>query len=49
MDERVAMAISHWSPRFTTHGVTAGDDARITGGRPPPPRDRPGSGMIGAA
>ena len=32
MDERVAMAISHWSPRFTTNGVTAGDFARITGG-----------------
>jgi dienelactone hydrolase len=32
MDERVAMAISHWSPRFTTNGVTAGDFARITSG-----------------
>jgi len=32
MDERVAMAISHWSARFTTNGVTAGDFARITGG-----------------
>ncbi len=32
MDERVAMAISHWAPRFTTNGVTAGDFARITGG-----------------
>src|SRR3984957_20039728 len=31
MDERVAMAISHWSPRFTTNGVTAGDFERITG------------------
>jgi 2,6-dihydroxypseudooxynicotine hydrolase len=30
MDERVAMAISHWSPRFTTNGVTAGDFERIT-------------------
>ena len=32
MDERVAMAISHWAPRFTTNGVTAGDFERITGG-----------------
>lgn len=32
MDERVAMAISHWSPRFTTNGVTAGDFERITSG-----------------
>jgi hypothetical protein len=31
MDERVAAAISHWSPRFTTNGVTAGDFERITG------------------
>ena len=31
MDERVTMAISHWSPRFTTNGVTAGDFERITG------------------
>ena len=31
MDERVATAISHWSPRFTTNGVTAGDFERITG------------------
>ena len=31
MDERVAMAISHWAPRFTTNGVTAGDFDRITG------------------
>jgi dienelactone hydrolase len=31
MDERVSMAISHWSPRFTTNGVTAGDFGRITG------------------
>ncbi len=31
MDERVAMAISHWAPRFTTNGVTAGDFERITG------------------
>jgi 2,6-dihydroxypseudooxynicotine hydrolase len=26
------MAISHWAPRFTTNGVTAGDFERITGG-----------------
>ena len=32
MDERVAAAISHWSPRFTANGVTAGDFERITGG-----------------
>ncbi|MGO9218624.1 MAG: alpha/beta hydrolase family protein [Streptosporangiaceae bacterium] len=32
MDERVAMAISHWSPRFTSNGVTAGDLERITSG-----------------
>src|SRR6266550_4360125 len=32
VDERVAMAISHWAPRFTTNGVTAGDFERITGG-----------------
>jgi hypothetical protein len=32
MDERVAMAISHWSPRFTTNGVTACDFERITAG-----------------
>jgi pimeloyl-ACP methyl ester carboxylesterase len=31
MDDRVAMAISHWAPRFTTNGVTAGDFERITG------------------
>jgi 2,6-dihydroxypseudooxynicotine hydrolase len=82
MDERVAMAISHWSPRFTTNGVSAGDFARITGGLERwagwcaawsevaaeheqfgrdalaagrhaggsrPPRERPGSGVIGAA
>jgi dienelactone hydrolase len=30
VDERVAMAISHWAPRFTTNGVTAGDFERIT-------------------
>jgi dienelactone hydrolase len=32
MDDRVAMAISHWAPRFTTNGVTAGDFERITSG-----------------
>src|SRR5581483_5298615 len=32
VDERVAMAISHWGPRFTTNGVTAGDFERITSG-----------------
>jgi dienelactone hydrolase len=31
VDERVAMAISHWAPRFTMNGVTAGDFERITG------------------
>ncbi len=30
MDDRVAMAISHWAPRFTMNGVTAGDFERIT-------------------
>ena len=32
MDDRVAAAISHWAPRFTTNGVTAGDFERITSG-----------------
>ena len=32
MDERVTMAISHWAPRFTMNGVTAGDFERITSG-----------------
>jgi dipeptidyl aminopeptidase/acylaminoacyl peptidase len=32
MDDRVATAISHWAPRFTTNGVTAGDFERITSG-----------------
>jgi dipeptidyl aminopeptidase/acylaminoacyl peptidase len=31
VDERVAMAVSHWAPRFTMNGVTAGDFERITG------------------
>jgi dienelactone hydrolase len=30
MDDRLAMAISHWAPRFTTNGVTAADFDRIT-------------------
>ena len=30
MDDRVAMAISYWAPRFTANGVTAGDFERIT-------------------
>jgi 2,6-dihydroxypseudooxynicotine hydrolase len=29
-DERVASAIAHWAPRFTTNGVTAWDLQRIT-------------------
>ena len=37
MDERVAMAISHWAARFTTNGVTAGDFERITGAPPRQP------------
>jgi dienelactone hydrolase len=32
MDERLASAISHWAPRFTTNGVTVSDLERITGG-----------------
>ena len=32
MDERLAAAISHWAPRFTMNGVTAGDFERITSG-----------------
>jgi dipeptidyl aminopeptidase/acylaminoacyl peptidase len=30
MDDRLAVAISHWAPRFTTNGVTAADFERIT-------------------
>ncbi|MGH8892874.1 MAG: alpha/beta hydrolase family protein [Actinomycetes bacterium] len=30
MDDRVASAISHWGPRFTTNGVTVADFERIT-------------------
>ena len=32
MDERLTAAISHWAPRFTMNGVTAGDFERITSG-----------------
>ena len=32
MDERVASAIAHWAPRFTTNGVTVSDFERITRG-----------------
>ncbi|MFZ5846409.1 MAG: alpha/beta hydrolase, partial [Actinomycetota bacterium] len=31
-DERVASAIAHWAPRFTTNGVTVWDFQRITAG-----------------
>jgi 2,6-dihydroxypseudooxynicotine hydrolase len=31
-DERVASAISHWAPRFTTNGVAVADFERVTGG-----------------
>lgn len=31
MDERLASAVSHWAPRFTTNGVTVSDLERITG------------------
>jgi len=30
MDARVASAISHWGPRFTTNGVTVADFERVT-------------------
>src|SRR5882672_1538423 len=30
MDDRLATAISHWAPRFTTNGVSASDLERIT-------------------
>jgi dipeptidyl aminopeptidase/acylaminoacyl peptidase len=30
VDDRLASAISHWGPRFTTNGVTVGDFERIT-------------------
>jgi dipeptidyl aminopeptidase/acylaminoacyl peptidase len=32
MDEKLASAISHWGPRFTTNGVTVADFERITAG-----------------
>lgn len=32
VDDRVASAIAHWAPRFTTNGVTVGDFERVTGG-----------------
>ena len=32
MDERVASAISHWAPRFTTNGVSVADFERVTAG-----------------
>jgi 2,6-dihydroxypseudooxynicotine hydrolase len=32
MDERVASAISHWAPRFTTNGVAVSDFEQVTGG-----------------
>lgn len=31
MDERVASAVAHWAPRFTSNGVTVSDFQRITG------------------
>jgi len=31
MDDRVASAIAHWAPRFTTNGVTVSDFQRVTG------------------
>jgi 2,6-dihydroxypseudooxynicotine hydrolase len=30
MDERVASAVSHWAPRFTTNGVAVADFQRVT-------------------
>ncbi len=32
MDDLVASAVSHWGPRFTVNGVTAGDFERVTRG-----------------
>jgi len=32
MDDRVASAIAHWAPRFTTNGVTVSDFERATAG-----------------
>jgi 2,6-dihydroxypseudooxynicotine hydrolase len=31
VDDRVASAIAHWAPRFTTNGVTVSDFERVTG------------------
>jgi alpha-beta hydrolase superfamily lysophospholipase len=31
MDDRVASAIAHWAPRFTTNGVTVSDFQHVTG------------------
>lgn len=31
VDDRVASAIAHWAPRFTTNGVTVSDFQRVTG------------------
>lgn len=31
MDDRVASAVAHWGPRFTTNGVTVSDFRRVTG------------------
>ena len=30
MDDKLASAVAHWAPRFTTNGVTSGDFERIT-------------------
>jgi len=32
MDEKLASAISHWGPRFTTNGITVADFERVTQG-----------------
>jgi dipeptidyl aminopeptidase/acylaminoacyl peptidase len=32
MDDRVAAAVSHWAPRFTTNGITVSDFQTITAG-----------------
>ncbi|WP_344942422.1 alpha/beta hydrolase family protein [Sphaerisporangium flaviroseum] len=32
MDDRVASAVAHWAPRFTTNGVTVSDFERVTSG-----------------
>ena len=38
-DPRVASAISHWGPRFTTNGVTVADFARVTASLTPAEQD----------